>query len=124
MVNKLGSTTGVGRSSGVGASPRPSQGGGFASVLARETDRQEGLKISSHAQKRLDSSRVEFSQSDIQRIDGAVRKASEKGSNQSLIMLDDLALVVSVKNRVVVTAVDEARRREGIFTNIDSVVIA
>ena len=39
-------------------------------------------------------------------------------------MLDDLALVVSVKNRVVITAVDDARRNDGVFTNIDSVVIA
>jgi flagellar operon protein len=98
--------------------------GSFAATLARETERQQSLKISSHAQKRLNSSQVTLSDQDMQRIDGAVNRAGEKGSNQSLIMLDNLALVVSVKNRVVITAVDEARQSEGVFTNIDSVVIA
>ncbi|MGB9589094.1 MAG: TIGR02530 family flagellar biosynthesis protein [Armatimonadota bacterium] len=96
----------------------------FSTVLAQETQRLDSLRISSHAQKRLASSRVELSASDIRRIDQAVERASAKGSNQSLVMLDNLALVVSVKNRVVITAIDEARTREGIFTNIDSVVIA
>ncbi|MEN6370666.1 MAG: TIGR02530 family flagellar biosynthesis protein [Armatimonadota bacterium] len=98
--------------------------GGFAEHLARETERQESLKISSHAQKRLDSSQVKLTETDIKRLDEAVTRAEEKGSNQSLIMMDDLAFVVSVKNKVVITAVDEARRKEGVFTNIDSVVIA
>ena len=102
----------------------PSKQGDFAAALARETERQESLRISQHAQKRLESSRVQLSEADMQRIDGAVRRASEKGSNQSLVMLDDLALVVSIRNKVVITAVDEARTKEGIFTNIDSVVIA
>jgi len=39
-------------------------------------------------------------------------------------MLDKLALVVSVRNKTVITAMDEARMKEGVFTNIDSVVIA
>ena len=102
----------------------PSKQGDFAAALAKETERQESLTISQHAQKRLESSRVQLSDADMQRIDGAVRRASEKGSNQSLVMLDDLALVVSIRNKVVITAVDEARTKEGIFTNIDSVVIA
>jgi flagellar operon protein len=107
-----------------GPSRSPSKQGGFAATLARETGRQEDLRISLHAQKRLESSQVTLTPADMQRLDGAVRRATEKGSNQSLVMLDDLALVVSVKNRVVITAVGEARTKEGIFTNIDSVVIA
>lgn len=102
----------------------PDKRADFSTVLARETQRLDSLRISSHAQKRLASSCVELSASDIKRIGQAVERASAKGSNQSLVMLDNLALVVSVKNRVVITAIDEARTREGIFTNIDSVVIA
>jgi len=126
MMNKVNlTTTGIQRpSQPAGSSRMPSKQGDFAATLARETERQESLKISLHAQRRLNSSQVTLTESDMQRIDGAVRRASEKGSNQSLVMLDDLALVVSVKNKVVITAVDEARTKEGIFTNIDSVVIA
>ncbi len=105
--------------------PRPvGKQGSFAATLAKENERLDSLKISAHAEKRLNSSNIRLSESDVRRIDGAVQRAGEKGSNQSLIMLDNLALVVSVKNRVVITAVDDARTREGVFTNIDSVVIA
>lgn len=125
-MNRVNLTTeGIRRPQGpVGSQRTAGKAGDFAAALAKETQCQESLTISQHAQKRLDSSRVQLTSQDMQRIDGAVQRASAKGSNQSLVMLDDLALVVSVKNRVVITAVDEARTKEGIFTNIDSVVIA
>jgi flagellar operon protein len=125
MVNRASFVPGIQQAPAQpGTAAKSPQQGNFASTLARETERQEALKISSHARKRLDSSSIELTNAHMQRIDGAVQRASDKGSNQSLIMLDNLALVVSVKNRVVITAVDEARTQEGIFTNIDSVVIA
>ncbi|MGC8863525.1 MAG: TIGR02530 family flagellar biosynthesis protein, partial [Armatimonadota bacterium] len=77
-----------------------------------------------HAQKRLDASATSFTDSDMLRVDRAVERAAQKGSDRSLIVLDNLALVVSIRNRVVITAVDAERMREGVFTNIDSVVIA
>jgi len=40
------------------------------------------------------------------------------------VLVDGLALIVSVPNRVVITAVDGADARDGVFTNIDSAVIA
>ena len=124
MLNRIDITTGVQRAPVRPNNSVSSKQGGFASALARETEKQNSLKISSHAQKRLDSSRISLTDTDMQRINGAVDRASSKGSNQSLVMLDDLALVVSVRNKVVITAVDDARTKEGIFTNIDSVVIA
>jgi flagellar operon protein len=117
---------------GIRQSPAPSPGTtgvgpskrNFAASLAEETQKQESLKVSSHAQKRLHSSHVTLPDSHLERIGGAVERATEKGANQSLIMLDNLALVVIVKNRVVITAVDNARMKDAVFTNIDSVVIA
>jgi flagellar operon protein len=38
-------------------------------------------------------------------------------------MIDDVALVVSVRNRTVITAVDQQSLKENVFTNIDSAVI-
>ena len=38
-------------------------------------------------------------------------------------MVDDVALVVSIKNRTVITAVDKDHLKENVFTNIDSAVI-
>jgi hypothetical protein len=39
-------------------------------------------------------------------------------------LLDELALVVSVQNHTVVTAMDGGSERGNVYTNIDSVVIA
>ena len=60
----------------------------------------------------------------LERLEQAVGRAADKGSRDSLILLDELALVVSVQHRTVVTAMDETASKEHVFTNIDSVVIA
>ena len=53
----------------------------------------------------------------------AVDRAAAKGARESLVLVDDTAFVVSVRNRTVITAVDRARMRDQVFTNIDSAVI-
>ena len=60
----------------------------------------------------------------LARLNGGVARAAAKGSRDSLVLLDDTAFVVSVRNRTVVTAVDREHMREQVFTNIDSAVIA
>jgi len=40
------------------------------------------------------------------------------------VLMDDLAFIVNVRDRLVVTAVDLEKRGQGVFTQIDSVVIA
>jgi len=120
------------RNSGAGPAPDPSlrtsgpreNESRFDSILRQATGQTEALRISCHAKKRLDASAVTLTDSDLVRIDGAVEKAARKGAGQSVVVLDDLALVISVRNRVVITAVHGDRMREGVFTNIDSVVIA
>jgi flagellar operon protein len=54
---------------------------------------------------------------------GGIEKAAQKGAKESLVMIDDIALVVSVRNRTVITAVDQQHLKENVFTNIDSAVI-
>lgn len=98
-------------------------GGGpsFEALLARE---QTQVRFSGHARKRIDQRQLAFDESRLQRLERAVERAREKGSRDSLVLLDELALVVSVQHQTVVTAMDEASRKEHVFTNIDSVVIA
>lgn len=95
-------------------------GGEFARALAA---REAGLKFSAHAQARLAALASPLEGRDLARIEAAVTQAAQRGAKESLILYDDLALVVSVRNRTVITAVDAARRRENVFTNVDSVVI-
>ncbi|MBI2322674.1 MAG: hypothetical protein HYU88_11470 [Chloroflexi bacterium] len=105
------------------AQPKPGAapaGADFAQVLATQ---QAGLRFSAHAQARLATRPTPLDGHDLARIEAAVDRAAQKGARESLVLYDDLALVVSVRNRTVITAVDAARRRANVFTNVDSVVI-
>ena len=95
----------------------------FDAVLAR-TEGASPLAFSGHAARRIEQRGVQLDAEHMRRLESAVERAEAKGSRDSLILLDDLALVVSIKNHTVVTAVDEANQKEHVFTNIDSVVIA
>ena len=72
----------------------------------------------------LKSGGLDLNPARLERLEQAVERAADKGSRDSLILLDELALVVSVQQRTVVTAMDETASKEHVFTNIDSVVIA
>lgn len=96
----------------------------FERIFQDESEKQNGVKFSAHAQQRLESRQIQLSEEDKSRLGNAVDRATEKGANQSLVLLDDLALVVSVRNRTVITALDETKAKSGVFTNIDSAVIA
>ncbi|MCL4515986.1 MAG: flagellar protein [Firmicutes bacterium] len=99
------------------------QNGSFGQILAREMGRSEPLKFSAHAEKRLETRKIPLTEADLARLRTAVDKAAAKGAQESLILMNDLALVVSIKNRTVITAIDGANLKENVFTNIDSAVI-
>lgn len=82
------------------------------------------VRFSAHAQQRLAQASVELGPESLAKLAAAVDKAGQKGGKESLILLDDLAFVVSVKNRTVITAVGADRMSDSVFTQIDSVVIA
>ena len=71
----------------------------------------------------LKSRNINLSAAEMNKIEDAVGKAREKGARDSLILMSDLALVVSVKNNTVITAVDGDSLKDNVFTNIDSAVI-
>lgn len=93
----------------------------FGQVLEKKL--KEELKFSQHARQRLQSRNIELGEAELARLENAVSKARDKGARDSLILMDNLALVVSVKNNTVITAVDEQNLKENVFTNIDSAVI-
>lgn len=81
------------------------------------------VKFSGHAQVRLAEAGRKLTEAELQGIAKAVDQAAQKGSRDALLLMRDLALVVSVKNRTVITAVEGERMKENIFTNIDSAVV-
>jgi flagellar operon protein len=98
--------------------------GDFAAALQQELARDHGFKFSAHASQRLQSRAIQLGAGEVARIGEAVQRADQKGAKESLILVDDLAFLVSVKNRTVITAVDSTGAKGNVFTNIDSVVIA
>lgn len=81
------------------------------------------LKFSKHATMRLSDRHINLSQEQNDRLESGVMKASEKGIQDSLVILDSLAFIVNVPNRTVVTAIEQGETDDNIFTNIDGAVI-
>lgn len=96
---------------------------GFGSVLEQQL-RGGGVTFSKHATARMQSRGIELSPASIGRLNQAVSQAQAKGCRDSLVLLDNNAMVVSVKDNTVVTVADKEQLKGNIFTNIDSAIIA
>ena len=96
------------------------EGPSFGQVLR---DKLNEVRFSAHAQKRLDDRNIHLSETELTRLTQGVSQANAKGARESLILMDQVAFVVSIPNRTVVTAVDAPSMRGAVFTQIDSAVI-
>ena len=81
------------------------------------------IKFSNHAIERMQSRGISYSPEDMDKLSQAVQKAAAKGSKDTLILMDQSALIVSVKNNTVVTVMDKNALKENVFTNIDSTIV-
>lgn len=95
----------------------------FADVLKQQTAAMP-LKFSAHAEQRMRDRNIRLSDVELARLRDAVDRARAKGARESLVMMDNAAFVVSVRNQTVITAVDRESMKQNVFTNIDSAVIA
>ncbi|WEK56185.1 MAG: flagellar biosynthesis protein [Candidatus Cohnella colombiensis] len=86
-------------------------------------EQQQELKFSIHAQQRLQQRGIELQADQLQRISSAIDQAGAKGAKDSLVLFRDIAMIVNVPNRIVVTAMDGQSMKEHIFTQIDSAVV-
>jgi len=118
----------LGRVNGVGEQPlkptstvnKPVQGPSFLETL----ESVQSVHFSNHALKRLQSRAINLDSDNVTRLSDAIDKAEKRGGKSSLVMVDDVAFIVNVQDRTVVTALDTNQRGEGVFTQIDSVVFA
>lgn len=95
----------------------------FQSILQDKLNKDVDLKFSKHAKVRLESRNIELTQQQNERLGKGVKKAEEKGVKDSLILCDNLAFLVSVENKTVVTALNGQELKDNVFTNIDGAVI-
>jgi len=118
VVNKgAGSTASVPQKTAEGAVGRKS----FSDLLKSKT---EELKFSAHASSRLKSRGIEVTPDVMGKLEKAVSGAESKGAKDSLVIVKDLAFIVNIPNRTIITAMDGESVKDNIFTNIDSTVIA
>lgn len=81
------------------------------------------LKFSSHAMNRIRERAIPMGGEMMSKLEKAVETAAQKGAKESLVLTNDAAFIVSVKNRTVITVVDRNQMAGNVFTNIDSTVV-
>ena len=95
----------------------------FRQKLLGTEEASATLKFSKHAANRLVDRNITLSDNQMERLSDGARKAGEKGIQDSLVIVDELAFIVNIPNKTVITAMDQTETNENIFTNIDGAVI-
>lgn len=101
--------------------PQNNNSKNFSDVLKETINKNEGFTVSKHAALRLNE--INFTNDDMKEIEKGFKIAEDKHSKNTVMLYKDVALIASVENRTLITAVDKQRTNENIFTNIDSVVL-
>ncbi|WP_010093420.1 TIGR02530 family flagellar biosynthesis protein [Ornithinibacillus scapharcae] len=96
-----------------------SNGLDFKSILQ---EKQE-LIISKHASERLQERNIHLNDQQWQLINEKVTEAKQKGITDSLVVMNNAALLVSAKNHTVVTAMNLEEASNRIFTNINGTIL-
>ena len=105
--------------------PRPSvEGQSFADLLdhASRSPQPEAMTVSPEASDRLAGLGITLGESQLRGIGEATDRAHDRGARETLIMLDELNVVVDVASRPIISAVDRTALQNDVLTNIDSAV--
>lgn len=93
----------------------------FKNIFEEEIVGNHNIQFSKHANMRLNARNISFSPEQLRRVEDGIDNAKIKGINDSLVLVDNIALVVNVDSRTVITALNNEQKN--IFTNIDGAVI-
>ena len=125
--NQISVTTGTATAAPVQHSEQPKIPGSdnsFAKALKQKIgENGQGVEFSKHAIQRISERSIDLSEGDLERLNKGVEIAADKGSSETLVLVDTNAFVVSVKNNKVITTISKEELQGNIFTNIDSTVI-
>lgn len=97
--------------------------GRFSDVLHSQLQSGGPLKLSGHAQQRLQHRDISLSQEEMKSVEAAVKQLADRGGREALVLLPRAALLVNVPNRTIITAMPSADMQSSVFTNIDSAVV-
>lgn len=93
----------------------------FKSILESKAKASNNIQFSKHASMRLGNRNINLSNSQMKRVEQGIEKAKEKGIKDSLVLVDNVALVVNIKNNIVITAIQNDNDK--VYSNIDGAVI-
>ncbi len=93
----------------------------FKEVLSESISKRQPLQFSKHADLRLNSRNINLTKEQLNRVEDGITAARAKGIRDSLVLVDNIALVVNVKSKTVITAMNNSK--EQVYTNIDGAVI-
>ncbi|MCO0596826.1 TIGR02530 family flagellar biosynthesis protein [Peribacillus butanolivorans] len=96
---------------------------GFQQHFQEAISTNEKLTISKHAQIRMDQRKIVIEQQTWDKIADKANEAKKMGVTESLIIIDNAALVISTKNNKVITVVDREEASSQIFTNINGTIL-
>ncbi|MFE0506479.1 TIGR02530 family flagellar biosynthesis protein [Peribacillus butanolivorans] len=96
---------------------------GFQQHFQEAISTNEKLTISKHAQMRMDQRKIVIEQQTWDKIADKANEAKKMGVTESLIIIDNAALVISTKNNKVITVVDREEASSQIFTNINGAIL-
>lgn len=102
-------------------SDRPHFQGNFHKVFEDAIHRQTPVNFSKHANMRLSDRQIKLTGEQMSRVEAGLTRASAKGIRDSLVLVDDVALVVNVKSKTVITAMSNGS--DNVFSNIDGAVV-
>ncbi|MCL1846235.1 MAG: hypothetical protein FWF77_10070 [Defluviitaleaceae bacterium] len=115
---KIGNVQEIPRVAQESTTPQPITS--FREILGGQMEASP-IHLSKHAALRLEDRNINLTGEQIERVADGIGKANEKGIRDSLVLVDDLALIVNIKSRTVITAISQVQ--ENIFSNIDGAVI-
>nr|WP_300129277.1 TIGR02530 family flagellar biosynthesis protein [uncultured Butyricicoccus sp.] len=95
----------------------------FQSILQERLEQSESVRLSRHAQQRVEQRGIEMTPSLINDISSSVDRASAKGVKDIVVISPRQAFIVNVPSRLIVTAMTTEEMKENVFTNIDGAVI-
>lgn len=94
----------------------------ISSDQSSEASTTADIRFSKHARLRLEKRGLRLSGAMQRQLIGAINSLEHKGGRSSLILFEQLAMLVSVTTRTVITVIGREQLEENVFTAIDSVI--
>lgn len=95
----------------------------FGSIFKEKLQEKDLIKFSKHANLRLNQREIQLTDEQMVKLQQGILKAEQKGIKESLVLMDQIALVVNIENKTVITALNQQEAKDHVFTNIDGAVI-